>query len=99
MAQVIWTEQAIEDIDNIAEYISKNSLKYAQIQVYKFFDLASILELQPKAGRKVPETSDESIRELITGTYRLIYKIRHDNDILILTVHHSSRLLSNNPKI
>jgi len=32
MAEVRWTDLAIEDIGNIAEYISKESLTFAQIQ-------------------------------------------------------------------
>lgn len=44
MVEVIWTDQAIDDINNIAEFISKDSFKYAQIQVSKFFVLALLLE-------------------------------------------------------
>jgi plasmid stabilization system protein ParE len=99
MVKVIWTDQSIEDINNIAEFIAKDSFKYAQIQVNTFFDLALLLEKSPKMGRSVPETNDDSIRELITGSYRIIYKIRTEKEILIITVHHSSRLMTNNPNI
>jgi plasmid stabilization system protein ParE len=99
MVKVIWTDQSIEDINNIAEFIAKDSFKYAQIQVNTFFDLALLLEKSPKMGRRVPETNDDSIRELITGSYRIIYKIRTEKEILIITVHHSSRLMTNNPNI
>ena len=98
MVEVIWTEQAIEDINNIAEFISKNSFRYAQIQVEKFFQTTSILENNPLIGRQVPETLDKSIRELIIGTYRIIYKVK-TLKILILTVHHSSRSMDNNTQI
>jgi plasmid stabilization system protein ParE len=99
MVKVIWTDQSIDDINNIAEFIAKDSFKYAQIQVNTFFDLALLLEKSPKMGRRVPETNDDSIRELITGSYRIIYKIRTEKEILIITVHHSSRLITNNPNI
>ena len=98
MVEVIWTEQAIEDINNIAEFISKNSFRYAQIQVEKFFQTTSTLENNPLIGRQVPETLDKSIRELIIGTYRIIYKVK-TLKILILTVHHSSRSMDNNTQI
>jgi len=99
MVKVIWTDQSIDDINNIAEFIAKDSFKYAQIQVNTFFDLALLLEKSPKMGRRVPGTNDDSIRELITGSYRIIYKIRTEKEILIITVHHSSRLMTNNPNI
>jgi len=62
-----------------------------------FFDRTEILKTHPKYGRIVPEINDEAIRELIQGNYRIIYRIVSRNHIDILTVHHSMRLLSNNP--
>lgn len=40
MAEIRWTDQAIEDIENIAEYISKDSLTFAHIQTKRFFERA-----------------------------------------------------------
>jgi hypothetical protein len=44
MAEVRSTTQSIEDINNIAEYIAKDSIRYAEIQVEEFFDSAVCLE-------------------------------------------------------
>lgn len=93
MAEVRWTPQAIEDIENIASYISKDSPKYAAIQVEDFFGAALILENYPYSGRFVPEVEIKEIRELIVGFYRLIYRIRSTNSVEIITVYHSYRLL------
>ncbi|MEI9809677.1 MAG: type II toxin-antitoxin system RelE/ParE family toxin [Bacteroidota bacterium] len=41
----------------------------------------------------VPEVKIKSIRELIEGNYRIIYRIVNKNLIHILTFHHSSRKL------
>jgi toxin ParE1/3/4 len=79
MAEIRWTPQAIEDIENIAKYIAKDSTKYASIQVEEFFDAALILEDFPHSGRVVPEIGNRNIRELIVGFYRLIYRIRSTN--------------------
>ncbi|MCA1762222.1 MAG: type II toxin-antitoxin system RelE/ParE family toxin [Cryomorphaceae bacterium] len=97
MAEVKWTDQAIDDIDNIAEYISKDSLTFAQIQTERFFERAKTLEKQPLTGRIVPELNDQSTRELVMGNYRIIYQIDLNDIVTILTVHHSQRLLTNNP--
>jgi len=93
MVKIIWTEQSLNDLDNIAEYISKNSYKYAKITLNKIFSKVEILKTNPKIGRIVPELQDEQFRELINGNYRIIYKII-DFSIEILTIHHSSRDLS-----
>jgi toxin ParE1/3/4 len=93
MAEIIWTIQSIEDIESIADYIARDSEKYAQVQVQEFFEAAKTLEGFPKAGRLVPEINDNNIREIIVGFYRLIYRIRNKDRIEILTVYHSNRLL------
>jgi hypothetical protein len=38
------------------------------------------------------ELEIENIREIIVGSYRVIYRIRHD-DVHLLTIHHGARLL------
>jgi len=55
MAEIIWTEQALEEIENIAEFISKDSFKYAKIQVQLFFDTVELISNQPEIERIVPE--------------------------------------------
>jgi toxin ParE1/3/4 len=95
--EVTWQPQSLEDISNIAEFISKESAYYAAIQTEKFFAKASILETFPQAGRIVPEFGVDALRELIIGPYRLIYYIVSDSRIDVLTIHHSAMLLSNSP--
>ena len=65
MVEVRWTAQSIEDIENIAEYIAKDSPKFASLQTNLFFKSVAILENFPKAGRMVPELGNKKVRELI----------------------------------
>ena len=95
MAEVIWTEFALADLDDIGEYIAKDSVRYAELTVAKLFESPDILELNPQAGKMVPELQNESFRQLIMGSYRIIYHVVDEYRIDILTVHRSSRLLSN----
>ena len=99
MVRINWTDQSLDDIDNIAEFIAKDSVKYAKIQVNRFFECVENLNKYPKSGHIVPEIGDEAIREIILGNYRIIYHIITEKHINILTVHNSNRLLSNNPNI
>ena len=94
MVEVRWTDQALLDIDAIAEYIAHDSERYAQIQVQRFFDTEPMMQNQPLAGRMVPEANDPSLREIIQGSYRIIYRIISEQRVDVITVHHSSRLLS-----
>jgi len=93
MATVNWTKQAISDVEQIAATISEDSIKYAKIQVGIFFDRVKILEAFPMSGRKVPEIGNDKIREVLSGSYRIIYKINSAEQVTILTVYHSKRLL------
>jgi len=95
MAEVIWTESALSDLDDIGEYISKDSIRYAEFTVAKLFESPDILELNPLAGKMVPELQNESIRQLTRGSFRIIYHLVDEKLIEILTVHRSARLLSN----
>ena len=93
MVRLNWTEQSIDDLINIAEFIAKDSSKYSVIQVKRIRERVRLLKTQPLLGRIVPETRNDSIRELILGSYRIIYKIISEERIDILTVHHSAKLV------
>lgn len=93
MVEINWTLQAIDDIDNIAEYIAKDSIKYAELQVELFFNRVIILKKFPLAGKIVPELNKQKIRELNSGNYRIIYKIINKQRIDILTIHNGYQIL------
>jgi len=95
MVQVNWTDAAIEDLNNIGEYIAKDSERYAQITVENLFTSTDVLEQYPRIGKMVLAIENKNIRELIRGNYRIVYFIVNQAHIDILTVHHSSRLLEN----
>jgi addiction module RelE/StbE family toxin len=92
MVKVVWTVFAIEDLKSIHDYISKDSKVYASRFVEKLMSRVDQLETNPKSGRIVPEFNIETLRELIEGNYRIIYKI-HGDFIGIVRVHHSARQL------
>jgi len=94
MVRINWTFQAKDDLKDIAEYISKDSKQYAKLQVMRLKTRTRILKTQTHSGKIVSEINQENIRELIEGNYRIIYKIVEDNQIDILTIHHSARDLT-----
>lgn len=91
MVKLIWTDQAINDLGDIGDYIAENSDKYAKLTVKKLLESPDILKTFPQAGRVVPEKNEENLRELIEGNYRIIYEIVSSDQINILTVYHSAR--------
>ena len=97
MVKVVWTEKALSDLQDIGNYISKDSMKYAKLTLEKLVNTESIIAINPLIGRTVPEKNDKAIREIIKGNYRIIYQIRSETAVFILTIFHSSRLLTENP--
>ncbi|MCP9199437.1 type II toxin-antitoxin system RelE/ParE family toxin [Gramella sp. GC03-9] len=94
MVQVNWTIQARDDLKTIYNYIARDSKKYAQLQVLRLKSRTHILKTQAFSGKIVPELERNDIRELIEGSYRIIYKVINENRVDILSVHHSARDLS-----
>lgn len=93
MVEIIWTPFALEDLQSIHDYIAKDSPTYAIRFTDKLVDRVDVLIDHPEAGKIVPEFENESIRELIEGSYRIIYIIRSITEITIVRIHHSARLL------
>jgi toxin ParE1/3/4 len=96
MAKVVWTDCSISDLDSIGEFISRDSLKYAEITVTEIFEAVDILEIYPESGSIVPEFDNPNIRQLIIGNYRIVYYIVDNHRIDVLTVHNCARLITNN---
>jgi toxin ParE1/3/4 len=93
MAQtLIWSHEALDDIDRIADYISRDSRYHAQQVIERLFDLADELPGHPKLGHIVPELADPNVRERFLYSYRLIYELTAEA-IHILAVIHGKRLL------
>ena len=92
MVKIIWTQLAIDDLKSIHGYIVTESNVYANRMIEKIITRVDQLERFPESGKIVPEFGQKSIRELIEGNYRIVYKI-HFEYIGIARVHHSAKLL------
>jgi toxin ParE1/3/4 len=97
MVKIIWTARSLSDLEDIGDFISNDSHRYAKLTLEKLLEMTKMIKRDQRIGRIVPELNQEDIREIITGNYRIIYQIVNTELSYILTVHHSSRLLSNNP--
>ncbi len=89
---VRWSPPALDDVEAIGEYITRDSKAYARAVVDKILGASRKLRTFPNAGRIVPELGDASIRERFVYSYRLIYRITN-NTVLIVAIVHGKRLL------
>jgi toxin ParE1/3/4 len=91
VTRVIWAPQAIEDVEAIRAYVARDSPHFAGLVVELIVAAVARLETHPLSGRVVPEVGDESLREVIQGNYRIVYRLRHDV-VELVTVFHGARL-------
>ncbi len=89
---VVWSEEAVDDVDAIASYISMDSETYASAVVRDILQKARRLSDFPLMGRMVPEFNDADIREVFSYSYRIVYRLGRES-ITIAAVVHGSRLL------
>ena len=89
VSKVVWSKKAIEDLKDIYEYISKDSPKYGEMQILKIQETVKKLEKFPKIGKILIEFPKSYYKEIISGQYRIIYKIdNNENTVYILAVIH-----------
>ncbi|MBP6731114.1 MAG: type II toxin-antitoxin system RelE/ParE family toxin [Chitinophagales bacterium] len=93
MEKISWSDLALEDLQQIYDYICKDSELYASRVTERIVERIEILNTHSTAGTIVPEFEEESIRQLIEGNYRIIYRINSDGSIGIARIHHGARLL------
>ena len=92
MVQIEWTERSLEDLNEIHDYIARDSKSYANLFIKKIYNTVQKLKEFPNIGRIVPEVNIPSVREIIFQNYRIIYRTMNDF-VEIITVFHGSRLL------
>jgi addiction module RelE/StbE family toxin len=90
--KIIWSPLAIDRVAEIAAYIAQENPDAAGNWVNMVFRKVEDLKSFPESGRIVPETENKSIRELIYGNYRLIYRLE-EKKISVLTVRHGKQIL------
>lgn len=92
MIRVRGTLQALEDVESIRQYVARDSGEYATLLVMRIVQAVERLTGFPASGRVVPEVADETLREVISGSYRIVYRLL-DDEVVIVAVHHGARLL------
>ena len=90
--KVYWTDKAVENLEAIYAYIAQNSPQYADRVVDRIIDRSEQLANFPFSGRIVPEIRREDTRELIEGSYRIIYYVSSEQIDVLAVIHGSKRL-------
>ena len=89
MPDVLWSPQAIEDVESIRAFIARDSTRYSDLVVESLVAAVARLEKFPESGRVVPEFGAPDLREVIWRGYRVVYRLR-PSFVEIATVFHGS---------
>ena len=93
MVKIIWTEPALDDIHAIMEFIAQDSVYYADATARDIFNSSKRIKGFPLSGRIVPEFCDATIREIICGSYRIIYKVLNSSCFVVSVIHASRDII------
>jgi toxin ParE1/3/4 len=94
MAQLSWTESALSDLNDIAEYIALENPSAAKALVRHVFLSVERLKEHPSSGKFPAELEGKRYREVVSGPCRIFYRYTH-NKVIVLYVMRSERQLRN----
>jgi toxin ParE1/3/4 len=85
--KVHWTDTAQRHLDAIYHFIAQDSPAYAKRMVDRLTRRSQQIGNFPFSGRSVPEYEMEQIREVIEGSYRIIYYVKVDQIDVLAVLH------------
>ncbi len=92
MARLIWTEPALQDLEQIADYIALDDPASAKRLVRKVFNKAELLQNFPEMCPVPHDLPDSRYRHLVVKPLRIFYRV-HGDSVFIVYVMRSERLL------
>ena len=92
MAEVVWTEPSLSDLEAIADYIALEDPIAAAELVRRVFDHVEQLEDHPDSGSRPPELGRCRYRQIVEPPCRVFYRF-DGQKVFILYVMRSERLL------
>lgn len=88
--RLVWSPLADRQVDEALAYIAADDAAAARHWLEELLERAEALRRFPDSGRVVPELGREEIRELLIGSYCVIY--RHRGDVVeIALIRHQAR--------
>ncbi len=92
MAEIIWTEPALSDLDAIADYIALENPDAARELVQRIFGHVDQLAEHPRSGSKPRELRGWRYRQVVEPPCRVFYR-EDSGRVYILYVTRFERLL------
>jgi addiction module RelE/StbE family toxin len=92
MAELIWTEPALHDLDAIADYIALDNLGAARQLVQRAFKHVEQLIEHPKSGSVPKELRGMKYRQIVEPPCRVFYRTIKNRVVILYVMRGEMRL-------
>jgi len=92
MAELVWTEPALYDLDTIADYIALDDPQTARRLVQRVFQRIEQFIEQPESGSRPPEMRQSRYRQIIEVPCRVFYRYDGTQVFVIYVMRGEMRL-------
>lgn len=92
MATVRWAQRAKDNLQDVYDFIARDSPRAADALVDRIIHASERLAAFPESGHIMPEFPTLPYREILVGNYRVLYRIEGEV-VWIAAVVHGRRLL------
>jgi addiction module RelE/StbE family toxin len=88
--EITWTKEAIQNLQEIFEYISQDSSYYGERTIQLIYKVVDRLKDYPEIGMVIELRSRYTLRRILIKSFRVVYCI-HSNKVFIVAVFKQSR--------
>ena len=92
MAEVVWTEPALSDLDGIADYVAIDNPPAARALVQRVFTRIEQLGRFPNSGSAPPELRGGRYRQLVEPPCRIFYRVNRKTVFILHVMRAEQRL-------
>jgi toxin ParE1/3/4 len=92
MAEVVWSEPALVDLEAIADYIALDKPEAAKALVQRVFAKTERLAEYPRSGSVPAELPGSRYRQLIESPCRIFYRVDQDIVVIVHVMRSERRL-------
>lgn len=88
--ELAWTESALGDVEALRRWIGRDMPPLADRITDRIFETVERALSFPRIGRTLGELADESVREFLFRTLRIVYRVEEER-IVVLAILHGGR--------
>jgi toxin ParE1/3/4 len=90
--KLVWSPLALERVADLAWFVAEDRPHAADRWVEEIFAAVERSSGYPVSGRSVPEANRKDLREVLHGSFRIIYRVE-GNQVSVLTFRHTRQEL------